>query len=214
MYLYKIMSAQEAIGRLKAESIAARKALSGYEGTEFSEAIPLAVNVLKLSGTHLMRVTLPAIVSSLPALSLIVWVSNNYGYEAPASGDIIAVSISPDTQLTWNPASSVLAGNPGEYEVTWPEVAEKIEAADQQSTAFSIGTGLAPVIHKPLWWNMLIANPAGYLDEKSTIELVQLELTPHEYLPFGPDWLREWPGLFFIALIAASLAVKVIFKIN
>jgi len=223
MYLYKIMSAQEKIGVIKSESIAARKALSGYEGTEFSEAIPLATKVLKLSGAHLMWVTIPAIVSSLPALALIVWVSNNFAYQMPEAGTPVNVSVTPETSINWSPADSAIqsaikSGNESDkshYELYWPEKDNVIIAKDSNAeNVFEIGLGLAPVIHKQLWWNMLIANPAGYLSDNSSLELVEIELQAYEYLPFGPAWLREWLGLFFISLIAASIAVKVIFKIH
>ncbi|HEX2478697.1 MAG TPA: hypothetical protein VHK45_05415 [Geminicoccaceae bacterium] len=71
-----------------------------------------------------------------------------------------------------------------------------------------------PTIHKREWWNMLLGNPAGYLPDSSPLERVELELTPQHYLPVGPEWLKPWYVPFFGVLLFASLAIKVVAKIE
>jgi len=209
MWLYQVMSGQDKIGAIKAETIAARKALAGYEGHEFDEMMPLALNVLKLSGKHFMTVIGPAVLSSLPALTLIVWVSNNFGYITPEPGTAVTVSVTPETELALPQNAS------GESQVNWPDAEEPVAVASTDGQSLFTVTGArSPLIHKKIWWNSLIANPAGYLDDDSPLELVTVDLQAHEYLPFGPDWLREWAGLFFITLLVVSIGIKVIFKIH
>ena len=71
-----------------------------------------------------------------------------------------------------------------------------------------------PTIDKRHWWNFLIGNPAGYLPDDAGIERIELDLSPNEYLPFGPAWLRAWYGVFFAALLASSLALKLWARID
>ena len=212
MWLYLKLSKQQQIGEIKTATVAARKALSGYDGTDFDEMMPLATRVLSLSGKHFFVVLGPAILSSLPALALIVWVSNQFGFETPESGAEIAIAVTPASSLTWSsPAIKVKS----EYLISWPVPGEKLLAYDSSgSSVFSIDGGLAPLMHKKTWWNSLIANPAGYLAESAPFEYVQLKLKPKHFLPFGPNWLRDWAGLFFGVLLAVSIGIKVIFKIN
>ncbi len=74
----------------------------------------------------------------------------------------------------------------------------------------------APIatIHKRQWWNMLFGNPAGYLPDDGAVERIELGLAPNEHLPFGPSWLRPWYAVFFAALLAGSLAVKFVGRVE
>ena len=69
-------------------------------------------------------------------------------------------------------------------------------------------------IHKRQRWNLLIGNPAGYLPDDAKVERIELGLAPNEYLPFGPAWLRPWFSVFFAALLAGSLALKLVARIE
>jgi len=209
MWLYKVMSRQEEIDQLKQQSIAARKALSGYEGTEMDEVMPLAMNVLKLSGKHFITVIGPALLSSLPALTIIVWISNNFAYETPAAGSPVTVSVAPVTEL------QLETGANGTYRFDWPAEGETTDILDTTGAVIArVNAALSPVLHKKTNWNLLVANPGGYLPEDSKAELVNLGLTPIEYIPAGPAWLREWAALFFAALIAVSIGIKIAFRIH
>ena len=212
MYLYLKMSRQDAISQIKKDTVIARNALSDYEGTEFGEMMPLASRVLGLSGKHFAVVLGPAVLSSLPALTLIVWVSSQFGVAVPAAGTKVLVTTTPATQLVW---SDKVSENDMGYTVAWPGQNEAVTAKNKNGKLlFQLGAGTTPFIHKKIWWNSLIANPAGYLPENSSIELVEIQLPMQQFLPWGPDWLRDWAGLFFIVLLGASIGIKVIFKIH
>jgi len=213
MYLYLKLSKQDEIGTLKQQSIAARKALNAYEGSEFDEMLPLAKRVLMLSGKHFMVVIGPAILSSLPALMLIVWVSNQFGALPPVPGSSVDIRTMPATTLNWS-GPSINRGD-GLYTVIWPANDEPLTAIHSgQRVDLTLGRGVSPVIHKKTWWNTLIANPAGYLPNDSSMELVEIDLPMQQFFPFGPGWLRDWAGLFFIWVLTVSIAIKTIFKIN
>jgi hypothetical protein len=74
-------------------------------------------------------------------------------------------------------------------------------------------TAPVPVIHKREWWNVLFGNPVGYLPDASPLERVDVELPGREYLGFGPSWLRSWEFVYFVVLLACSIAIKVGFRI-
>ena len=71
----------------------------------------------------------------------------------------------------------------------------------------------AAVVHKRVWWNALLGNPAGHLPDGAAVEEVRLALPAREVLPFGPGWARGYELTYFAAVLAASLAIKVVFRI-
>lgn len=204
MALYWLLSPQRAIAAARMDAAAARRALDAYEG-DFGDAWPLIRRVLGQALRQLRLVLWPALVASLPAICLIVWVSTAYGYSFPAPGETVAIRTEPDHLQ----AELVTASPPA-------TASRAIAVADQDGEVLRTIPWPEPVdmIHKRQWWNLLFGNPAGYLPEDAEVELVALDLAPNEYLPFGPWWLRAWYGVFFTALVVGSLAVKLIWRIE
>lgn len=58
----------------------------------------------------------------------------------------------------------------------------------------------------------LAARATDRLD--SPLERLDLELPPQYHLPVGPDWLKMWHVPFFAVLLPASLAIKVVARIE
>jgi hypothetical protein len=71
-----------------------------------------------------------------------------------------------------------------------------------------------PVVHKRAWWNLLLANPAGYVPDEALVSRVELALPGRRYLAIGPDWLRGWEAAFLVPLVIASLLLKLVFRIH
>jgi hypothetical protein len=202
MWLYRVLSPQSRIAAVKAEAIRARRALDAYDG-DFVGAWPLMRRMFRLSFSQLGLVTWPAVVASLPALCLILWLSTAYGYGFPEPGEAVVARTFPEA------GSAELVrpfeGGPGHIRVA--------DGAGQLIDEFELP---APVgtLHKRVWWNALIGNPAGYLPADWPIERIEVDLPRKEYLAFGPDWARSWETLFFGVLLAASLAIKLAFRIE
>jgi hypothetical protein len=204
MGLYWLLSPQRAIAAARMDAAAARRALDAYEG-DFGDAWPLIRGVLGNALRQLLLVLWPALVASVPAICVIVWVSTAYGYSFPAPGERVEIRTEPDELQ-----SELVTASP-------PATASRaIVVADQEGRVVGTIPWPAPVdtIHKRQWWNLLFGNPAGYLPEDAAVERVALDLAPSEYLPFGPSWLRAWYGVFFTALVVGSLAVKLIWRIE
>jgi len=213
MALYWLCSAQGKVEAAKQRAISGRKAMAAYQGHEFGEMWPLAKESLAASGKHFLIVLLPAVLSSLPALTLIVWVSNNFSYTLPAVGAAISVQSSPELSLTG------LQTDPDQtdsYNVTWPAADNPLallSAANESLVTLPLAAPV-PVVHQRQWWNSLIGNPNGYLPADSKVQDISFGLPRIEYLAFGPSWARTWELSYFLLLILCSLGIKVAFKIH
>jgi hypothetical protein len=213
MLLYWLCSSQGKVEAAKLRAIAGRNAMSGYKGTEFDEMWPLAKESLAASGKHFLIVLVPAVLSSLPALTLIVWVSNHFSYTLPAAGTEISVQSTPTMSLA---GLAPAAAEADSYTVVWPDAATPVTVfsnADEALVTLPLAAPV-PVVHQRLWWNSLIGNPNGYLPASSTVQEIRFGLPHVEYLSFGPAWARGWELSYFLILILCSLGIKVAFKIH
>jgi len=206
MGLYALLSPQRRIARAKADALAARAALDRFDG-ELTEAWPLIRNVLASACRQLALVTWPAILSSLPVLALLVWLSTTYGHAFPGRDTDVAIRTVPeelDAQLETVPAAASSA----------PHHQIVIRDASGEVVDRVFWRAPVPTIHKREWWNLLLGNPAGYLPDDSPLERLDLDLPPKQYLSVGPDWVRLWYVPFFGVLLLASLAIKVAARIE
>ena len=219
MTLYWLCSKQDKVAAAKQRAIAARARMAGYEGTDFGEMLPLAKESLVASGRHFGIVLWPAVLSSLPALAIIVWVSGQFGYLLPEPGTELYTYTQPEIRLDnleqAAPAPSV-EGSAARYALSYPQEAEPrdIVAANGELLATLPLAAPVPVIHKRAWWNSLIGNPNGYLPDNYEIEAIYFELASTEYLGFGPGWVRGWEFSYFLLLIIVSLGIKLAFRIH
>lgn len=213
MALYWLCSAQDKVAGAKQRAITARKQMAAYKGTEFDEMLPLAKESLAASSHHFIVVLVPAILSSLPALTLIIWVSNHFSFQLPAADSEVNLwSIPADLLADLSPAENGLPG----YSVKWPMRDATLpirSAAGELLLTLPLEVSV-PVVHQRQWWNILIANPNGYLPADATVQEVHFNLPKFEYLSIGPAWIRGWEFSYFVLLVLTSLAIKLVFKIH
>jgi hypothetical protein len=201
MGAYWLLSPQKRIAQAKADAIGARRALDAYDG-EFADAWPLIGRVLSAAIRQLGLVTLPALLASLPVLTLLVWLGTAYGYTFPGDAEIPVRTV-PEAGATRAQAVQAPAG----HEVV------VLDAAGTVVERISLSAPV-PTIHKRQWWNALVGNPIGYLPYSSRLEWIELGLPQKQYLTVGPAWLRAWYVVFLGVLLAASLAIKVAARIE
>lgn len=219
MWLFRKLSRQEAIRALKAKVKNNQAKMAAFEG-EFGELLPLIGATLKLAFRQLDLSLGPALLSSIPVIFVLVWLSNQFGHQLPAPGDAVVVTIDVVNAdqfggLRWQPANALLESSEPGWLVRWPTQDENVELTDGQQSLLSLPTQAAsPIIHKKQWWNTLIANPAGYLPPDSTLELVRLEFKRQSVLEYGPGWMRGWMFTFFSAFLVFAIALKLILKIE
>jgi hypothetical protein len=211
MALYWLLSPQDQIAGAKTAAARAKRALDAFDG-EFADAWPLIRDLLGQALRQLRLVLWPALVASAPAICLLAWLSSTYGYSFPGTPDAVGIRTSPSELKAalvppmWSPlAAPAPAGT-----------THRVVVADPDGNVVGTIPWAAPIaiIDKHHWWNLLIGNPAGYLPDDAGIERIELDLAPNEYLPFGPEWLRAWYGVFFAALLLSSLALKLWARID
>lgn len=202
MELYRLLSPQAKIVQLRRDLQAAQKQLAGFDG-EFDEAWPLIGRTLKLAVERVFAVLPSAVAASLPILTLIVWLDDTYSHTLPPPGQPAQIEVQQPFTGKWRDGSpdggrphAVVMAEDGKVVVDKP-----IEAA-------------IPVLHKRQWWNVLIGNPAGYLEGDAPIDRIAIDLPTAEVLAAGPAWLRGWQATFFVGLLIFALAVKWIRQIE
>lgn len=213
MWLYWLLSGQDDLAQVKAEVAEARRDLASYDGA-FDGVLPRVRRVFALSLRHIFLAGGPAVAASLPLISLIVWASNTYGYLRPPAGSVVRVAWQP-------PSAGLILGNDAptatkEGQLHWPDSGETVTLRDATGAVVSEidATLVVPVIHKRLWWNFLVGNPAGYLPHRSQVDRIDLELKPATYLTVGPEWLHGWEAALLLPLLVTSIVIKVAFRIE
>lgn len=198
MEIYRRSSPQHRLSRLKQEFRDTERNLNNYAGS-LTEAWPLLGRLLGLSLQRIWLVVPATLLTGIPVLILLLWLSTTYGYRFPEPRESISVTVSnPGYQGRWEPQDS---RRPGRALVT--------DGAGKVVLEFT-PTAAVPVISKWRPWNLLLGNPAGYLPARAPIEAIQLSLPRQELIAAGPPWIRGWEFSFFGLLLLFGLLLKVV----
>jgi hypothetical protein len=224
MWVYQRFSNQDKLAALKPQIKAVQKKLSNYDG-DFSGLKPLIAENFRLSGRQIGLALGPALLAGIPVLFVLVWISNAYGVYLPEPGtpvQVRAVAEADADASDWRwrgvPANRLegLEAPGATWSVPWPGNDATAELVDEAGDVLLElpPEHASPVLHERQWWNALIGNPAGYLAADHPARAIHLNLPHHEILPVGPGWIRGWPFLYFVLLVAGSLAVKFLWRIH
>lgn len=195
MELYRVVSPQSRINEVKQDAAAAQQALSSYDG-EFQGAAPLIRRLLALSLKRVGIVVPATLVAAVPIVVLLVWLSNSYGHRFPRPDEQVAVDVPSPLEARW------IAGSVAE-----PSRVRAFEPDGRVILDLPVPAAV-PVLHKRLWWNWLIGNPAGYLPDDAPFGEMRLHFPRRELLSAGPSWLRGWEAVFLPVLFIVALAYK------
>lgn len=209
MALYRRLSGQERIKALQAEARSLRQRM--LQTDDAGEAARLAGANLKLAMRTLGKVTGPAMLSGLPVILVLAWISANFATSAPPVGAPVALTTAPATvPLRASPAA---ANEPGA--LAWPGPGGTVALADPTGTIYAAPIPHPPpwILHKKRWWNILLGNPAGYLADSAAADIVYLAVPDREVLGLGPGWMRGWAFTYLVSLLIVSLLIKFTFKI-
>jgi hypothetical protein len=209
MALYVALSSQGRLQALKARSAELRAAVARTE--DAGEAARLALQNVKLSFRFLGAVLGPALLSGIPVLFVLAWISAAYSYALPVPGQAVPLTVEPPEAVV-----AVAPAAPGDrLAVAWPEAGGDVtlqEGANAPLVVPAEDLSLG-IVHKRRWWNWLLGNEAGYLPDAGRADAVVLALPDREVLPLGPSWMRGWAFTYFVSLVVASLVVKFAFRI-
>lgn len=199
MELYRAVSPQAQIARLRRKQATAQRVLAEYDGA-FEDAWPLIRRTLTLALKRVFVVLPASIIASLPLLMLLVWLDSFYARSFPPPGEPVPVVV------------------PGDYVGEWigdgarPRVA-LIDPAGARVAETEVGAPV-PVLYKQRWWNVLLGNPAGYLAADAPVDHVEIELPRREVHSRGPGWSRRWETVFFPGLLVMAVALKYVRRIE
>ena len=213
MLLYAKVSNQDALTQGKSASKEALSALRKLDPeAEFDVVLATMRKAIAAPLRQAKNAAIPALWASLPLIFVLVWLDNSYSYQAPPVGSSIQALTEPFVPL--QESDSVHRTEGQTYSLTWPESGQIELQSLSGDLIISIPSSThVPLIHKRKWWNMLIGNPAGYIDESAPFDSVEFTHTPRELIGFGPHWIRSWLFIYFAVLMASSIAIKVKFKI-
>ncbi|MEX2150327.1 MAG: hypothetical protein WD793_08920 [Steroidobacteraceae bacterium] len=215
MALYRLISPQRKLAAIKADAAAARRQIAGFDG-EFDQLTPLIRRSMRLSLQQITWILLPAIVASLPLIACLMWLYSAYSFTMPSAGEAIAVTVSPAGETISAKPDDSLTRTGDAWQLHWPPLGKQVELQDQTGGTLAQlgGQPASMIVEQFQWWNRLIGNPAGYIPAGSPVHRLEFKLTEAEILPIGPAWLRGWEAPFFLALIAVSILLKVVFRIE
>lgn len=192
--LYRVVSPQERITRIKKDARAAQEELAAYDG-EMEGAWPLMKSMLGLSLKRVGIVIPATLLAAYPVIALLVWMSSAYGHVFPARGEEVAVHVAP-------PFHGQLLNDGAEQ--------PRLQASGPSGNVL-LEVPLAaavPVVHKRKWWNWLMGNPAGYLPDDAPIDEIRADLPKRQLHSAGPSWMRGWEAIFLPVLFVAALGYK------
>lgn len=217
MAIYRRCSGQARLAQLAGEMRAARHDLAHWDGP-FDGLLTRVGRVLRLSARHLRLTLGAALLSGLPVLFVLPWLSNTFGHVFPAAGEPVAVRVEAPQPappgLRWEPEVAARAsGDPkfaSAWQVAWPAEGQSAVLRHDARELLQLPLAAAvPVVHvrRPLW-NTLVGNPAGYLAEDAPVQAIAIDLPPRELLPVGPRWARGWLAWYLLPLLLASVWLR------
>ena len=214
MLVYRYLSNQEKIGALKTRQKTQQKNIAEFDG-EFSELLPLIRQTLALGFRQLGHALGPALLATVPVLFIVIWVAGEYGYSSPKAGSEVLLRVEPaSNEITWSLSTQVRHLDDG-WLVNWPSQGQSLTMEEGSQTLLGLPMDHdIPVIHKKRWWNLLMANPLGYLPPEAKTDVIHIELPEVVIINQGPNWMRGWMFSFFTSFLLASIGFKRLLRVN
>ena len=218
MLLFKRLSNQAELAVLKQKMAAIHNELASAEA-EVGMLGKLLRRNLALTGRRLWLSLWPALLASIPVLFLLAFCSTRFGAEASEPGSRIYVTpeeyeVSP-SRFQWLGVNAQWDARKAAWTFYQPETGQNATLMLDGLAQLVLPTAMpASVIHKKRWWNILLANPAGYLDEKASIGLFFINAPTQTIIDWGPGWMRGWAFAFISFLVLFSVISKIIWKIH
>jgi len=219
MIVYRLFSDQEKIGALKTLQKKQQKHIAEFD-SEFAELLPLIRHTLALGIRQLGLALGPALIATVPVLFIVIWVAGQFGHVSPVAGSEVFLSVEPaGSDIHWSPAVEVRATEGGGWAINWPSQGQTLTMMEGALTENRPLLTLPiehdiPVIHKKRWWNLLMANPLGYLPEDAETDVVHIGLPELVIIGSGPAWMRGWMFSFFVSFLLSSFGFKFLLRLN
>ncbi len=199
MAAYRYSSNQKELSALKARIASTRAAIREAPPDEYEKAVASSKSLLSLSLRHVGRALGPTLVAGLPVLFVFSLLQQNYSYEQPQTGTLL-----PATLISESGAVETLIVA---FPLSEPRILAELDAGFAPHSP-------VPTLAKPGWTDWLFANPAGALKQQSLLREIDIAVKVQRFFAFGPDWLAGWEALFLTLMVAFSLTMKTVFRIE
>lgn len=214
MVVYRLFSDQERIGALKAQQKIQQKHIAEFDG-EFTELMPLVRHTLALGFRQLGLALGPALLATVPVLFIVIWVASEFSYQTPAAGSEVFLSVEPaSSDIHWSSSTEVRIHDDG-WVINWPSKGQSLTMRDDRQPLLVLPLEHdIPIIHKKRWWNLLMANPLGYLPKDGKTEVIHINLPVTVIIGTGPGWMRGWMFSFFMTFLLSSIVFKLLLRLD
>jgi hypothetical protein len=213
MAIYARVSPQRRLKNLAAQTAETQQALSACDG-DFAVAWPLIRKLLATAFARLGLTLAPSVAAGLPVIVVLIWMDGRFASAAPQPGETVAVSVSPaSASVIWEPRAAAQKSEREQWLVRWPERSEQVQLLSADGAKLlSMPGDLNPEVARRDWWAALTGAVA--LPADSPIDAVHIAFAPREFTSFGPAWARGYLAIFLVMTCAASMAVKLAFRIT
>lgn len=214
MIVYRLFSDQEKIRALKALQKGQQKDIAEFDG-EFAELMPLIRHTLALGFRQLGFTLGPALLATVPVLFIVIWVAGEFGFTTPGAGAEVLLTVEPaSSDIHWSSTTEVKISENG-WVINWPSQGQTLTIRDDHQPLLVLPLEHdIPIIHKHRWWNLLVANPLGYLPQDGKTDVINVDLPEAVIIGFGPGWMRGWMFSFFFAFLLSSIAFKLLLRLD
>ena len=200
--LYKIVSPQKRLAILKDESDSLKRKIKGLAADDPAYKT-VAATAIKVSLRRLYLSLVPAVISSLPVLFLVVYLDTEYGLSQPIPGEPVALlSDDADVEFRVDRGQRFSSG----WVFDWPSAGEVVTVNDTTGEQIlRIDRHSKPGIASKVGaMSLLFGAPAGQLAKQGTIERLVLQTPPRDLLIPNNIAPYQWTVPFFFSVIVAS----------
>jgi len=215
MGFYALLSPQKRI-RAKKQEIRQLKQELNDDSLDFAGTLRLSRKNLGRS-LELLALVLPtSLLSMLPALAMIFFVSLLYTYQVPETGHDIKVKVTPGTGnvIVHSGGVSVSTGKGVYYVVMGKEPRIMVYENNRMIYQWTPDMLMSSTIDKKPRWSYIAPEGAGYLPEDSATEELIIDFKPLRLIEGAPRFMGGWEFCYFLALTISAVLVKVKFRIE
>jgi hypothetical protein len=212
---YAVISNQQKLNALRANIREIRKELMDLNSNNHQFLLLAGKNIvvsLKLLANALM----PAIVSSLPTLVVIIWLGTFHTYTLPKLGANVQIIVDPAVQEISGTPEHLFSKNDGRFSMRILDESHGVDIAVSGRKVYSGDPTLPPTcsIGPKTWWNSIVRSEVGYLDPETTVKELRFGFPRKNYVRWLPEWLGTWEVPFFLSLFVVVLVGRVVFKLK
>lgn len=213
--IYAWISNQRRIAELKRKARDLRARVLA-DDIDHRELLRLTRSNLATSFRLLGRTFVPAVVSALPVILAIEWISIHHSFDVPEPGERIRITAVPHSSSLTAAPDNIEFGKQDEMWLAVPDASGQILLCEDGVEVYAGNPFDAPTayLQKKKWWNAVMPSRAGYLSADSTIQAVHFEFAKKLFFQNIPEWLATWHFSFFAALVITAVTLRLRFRIS